>query len=35
MLIHLKQMKLDLMSELENGIPEKQAKAASHDEKEG
>jgi hypothetical protein len=35
MLIHLKQMKLDLMSELENGIPEKQARTASHDEKEG
>jgi hypothetical protein len=38
MLIHLKQMKLDLISELEkleNGVPEKQARLTSHDEKEG
>ena len=38
MLIRLRKMKLDLMSELEeleNGVPEKQARLTSHDEKEG
>ncbi len=34
MLIRLRQMKLDLMSELENEAPEKQAGLTSHDEKE-
>jgi hypothetical protein len=34
MLIRLRQMKLDLISELENGVPEKQARLTAHDEKE-
>jgi len=34
MLIRLRQMKLDLISELENEAPEKQAGLTSHDEKE-
>ncbi len=35
MLIRLRQMKLDLQSELANGVLEKQARLTSHDEKDG